>query len=142
MKQLYQIPKSGDMYVEDVPLPQLMPGMLLVRVAASLVSAGTERMAVDFAQKSLFQKAKSRPDLVRQVIDKARREGIFNTLEAANRKLDQPQSLGYSCAGTIIGIGEERGRIRYRGSSCLCGSRLCRPCRGCCCTEKSDGSDS
>ena len=56
MKQLYQIPKSGDMYVADVPLPQLMPGMFLVRVAASLVSAGTERMAVDFAQKSLFPK--------------------------------------------------------------------------------------
>ena len=83
MKQLYQIPKSGQMFVAEVPIPQLGAGMLLVHVAASLVSAGTERMAVDFAQKSLIQKARSRPDLVRQVIDKARREGILSTIEAS-----------------------------------------------------------
>jgi predicted dehydrogenase/threonine dehydrogenase-like Zn-dependent dehydrogenase len=63
-------------------------------------------MVVDFAQKSLVGKARSRPDLVRQVIDKARREGLLTTLEAAFNRLDQPMSLGYSSAGTVVEVGE------------------------------------
>ena len=76
-----------------------------MRTAASLVSAGTERMVVEFAEKILVGKARSRPDLVRQVLDKARREGLLTTLEAAFNRLDQPMPLGYSSAGTIIAVG-------------------------------------
>jgi predicted dehydrogenase len=77
-----------------------------VRTAASLVSAGTERMLVEFAGKNLLGKARSRPDLARQVLDKARREGVLTTLEAAFNRLDQPFALGYSSAGTIAAVGE------------------------------------
>jgi len=77
----------------------------LVQTAASLVSAGTERMVVEFAKKGMLGKAQSRPDLVRQVLDKARREGILTTLEAAMNRLDQPMALGYSSAGTILETG-------------------------------------
>jgi predicted dehydrogenase/threonine dehydrogenase-like Zn-dependent dehydrogenase len=77
-----------------------------VRTAASLLSAGTERMLVEFAGKSLIGKARSRPDLVRQAIDKARREGLLTTLESAFNRLDQPMPLGYSSAGTVASVGE------------------------------------
>ena len=90
----------------EVPMPLAQPGMALVRTAASLVSAGTERMLVDFASKSLLGKARSRPDLARQVFDKARREGVLTTVEAAFNRLEEPMPLGYSSAGTIAGIGE------------------------------------
>jgi threonine dehydrogenase-like Zn-dependent dehydrogenase len=80
--------------------------MVLVRTATSLVSAGTERMVVKFAEKSLVGKARARPDLVRQVFNKARREGVLSTLEATFNRLDQPIPLGYSSAGTITGLGE------------------------------------
>ena len=90
----------------EVPTPLAQPGMALVRTAASLVSAGTERMLVDFASKSLLGKARSRPDLARQVFDKARREGVLTTVEAAFSRLEEPMPLGYSSAGTIAGIGE------------------------------------
>lgn len=106
MKQVHLVPKNGRVVVAEVPAPQAAPGYVLVRVAASVVSAGTERSAVEFAQRSLLGKARSRPDLVRQFIDKARREGILSTFEAASRRLDQPQSLGYSCAGTVITVGD------------------------------------
>ena len=106
MKQLLQNLRSGETSVVDVPVPQVKPGMALVRTAASLVSAGTERMLVDFASKSLISKARSRPDLARQVIDKARREGLLTTAEAALNRLDQPLPLGYSSAGTISALGE------------------------------------
>ena len=79
--------------------------MALVRTAASLVSAGTERTLVEFAGKSLAGKARARPDLVRQTLEKARRDGILTTIEAVRRRLDQPMPLGYSSAGTIVEVG-------------------------------------
>ncbi|MCH7479771.1 MAG: bi-domain-containing oxidoreductase [Chloroflexi bacterium] len=106
MKQLLQNLRNGKIDIEDVPVPTPGPGMILIRTAASLVSAGTERMVVEFAEKSLVGKARSRPDLVRQIWDKAKREGIFSTVQAAFRRIDQPMPLGYSSAGTIVALGE------------------------------------
>ncbi len=107
MKQLLQNIRNGKTSITEVPIPTPGRGMALVRVAASLVSAGTERMVVEFAEKSLLGKARSRPDLLRQVFDKARREGVAPTLQATFNRLDQPMPLGYSSAGTIVGLGEE-----------------------------------
>jgi predicted dehydrogenase/threonine dehydrogenase-like Zn-dependent dehydrogenase len=106
MKQLLQNINSGETVIEDVPIPQIQPGMAVVRNKASLVSAGTERMLVEFASKSLVGKARSRPDLLRQVLDKARREGILLTVKAAFNRLDQPMPLGYSSAGVIEQVGD------------------------------------
>jgi predicted dehydrogenase/threonine dehydrogenase-like Zn-dependent dehydrogenase len=105
MKQLLQNLRTGETTVTDVPIPTPQAGEALVRTAASLVSAGTERTLVEFAEKSLVGKARSRPDLVRQVVDKARREGLLTTIEAAFSRLDQPMPLGYSSAGTIAALG-------------------------------------
>ncbi len=106
MKQLLQNIKNGQAVVAEVPVPTPRKGMALVKTAASLVSAGTERMVVEFAEKNLVGKARSRPDLVKQVIDKALREGLINTAQAAFNKLDEPMALGYSSAGTIVELGE------------------------------------
>lgn len=105
MKQLLQNIRSGETSVIEVPIPTPQEGEVLVCTATSLVSAGTERMLVEFAEKSLLGKARSRPDLVRQVMDKARREGLLTTVNAAFSRLDQPMPLGYSSAGTIVGLG-------------------------------------
>jgi len=106
MKQVLQHARTGDITVEEVPAPQLQPGCVLVRIAASIVSAGTERASAEFARKSLLQKAKSRPDLVRDVIAKVQRDGIFSALQTVRSRLDQPQNPGYSSAGTVIAVGE------------------------------------
>ena len=105
MKQVIQNLKTGKTQVIDTPIPTIQPGFLLVKSSASLVSAGTERSLVDFAEKSLVGKARARPDLFKQVLDKARKEGILSTLESAMNRLDQPLLLGYSSAGTVIEIG-------------------------------------
>ena len=106
MKQLLQNLKTGVTQVVDVPVPVIRPGFVLVRTQASLVSAGTERMLVEFAEKNLVEKARSRPDLVKQVITKARKEGILATVEAAFNRLDQPMPLGYSSAGDVVEVGQ------------------------------------
>ncbi|HYM79343.1 MAG TPA: bi-domain-containing oxidoreductase [Candidatus Dormibacteraeota bacterium] len=105
MKQVLQHARTGEITVEDVPAPQLLPGCVLVRIAASVVSAGTERASAEFARKSLLQKAQARPDLVREVIGKVQRDGILSAIQAVRSRLDQPQSPGYSSAGSVIAVG-------------------------------------
>ena len=106
MKQLLQNMSDGKAEVVDVPVPVVKPGYVLVRNRASVVSAGTERMIVSFAEKSLLGKAQSRPDLMKQVIDKAKREGVIPTLQSAFNRLDQPMALGYSSAGIVEQVGD------------------------------------
>jgi len=106
MKQVLKNINDGQTLIADVPVPSVRPGMALIKTGASLVSVGTERMVVEFAEKGLLGKAQSRPDLVRQVVDKARREGVLSTIEATFNRLDQPMALGYSSAGTVIAVGE------------------------------------
>jgi len=106
MKQVLQNMRDGKTTVTEVPVPTPHTGQALVKVATSLVSAGTERMLVEFGEKSLLGKARSRPDLVRQVVDKMKREGALPTLQAAFNRLDQPMALGYSSAGTIVALGD------------------------------------
>lgn len=107
MKQVLQNLKTGQLTVTDVPSPVAQRGRVLVRTVASLISAGTERMTVDMAKKSLLGKARERPDLVKQVIQKARNEGLMNTINAVRSKLGSSTALGYSAAGFVIGIGED-----------------------------------
>ena len=107
MKQVIQ-PLDADLpVVIDVPAPQTRRRQVLVQTAASLVSAGTERMVVDFAEKNLLAKARSRPDLVRQTWEKAQREGLLTTVDAVRSRLAQPMALGYSSAGVVIDVGGE-----------------------------------
>ena len=107
MKQIIQSARSGKLEVKNVPAPRADKGEILVRTHASLISAGTERMVVNFAKKSLVSKAKARPDLVTKVLNKAKNDGIKPTISAVMAKLDSPIPLGYSAAGTIISVGPE-----------------------------------
>jgi predicted dehydrogenase/threonine dehydrogenase-like Zn-dependent dehydrogenase len=106
MKQVLQNIKTGDTEIHESPIPHVQPKTALVKTSVSLVSAGTERMLVDFARKNLLEKARSRPDLAKQVLEKAKREGLVPTIKAAFNRLDQPMSLGYSSSGTILECGE------------------------------------
>src|SRR5882757_942756 len=106
MKQILQDARTGEIAVAEVPTPQLLSGCVLVRVAASVVSAGTERASAEFAGKNLLQKAKSRPDLVREVVSKVRRDGLFSAWQSVRNRLNQPQAPGYSSAGTVIAVGD------------------------------------
>ncbi len=120
MKQIIQSYKTGEMKLEEVPRPQVGKGMVLVETRASLVSAGTEKMLVDLAKKSLLGKAKARPDLVKKVISTAKKEGIKNTFNKVKGKLDTPIPLGYSCAGIVRAVGEGVDKFKP-GDKVACG---------------------
>src|SRR4028119_1679686 len=107
MKQILQNYKTGEVSVADVPPPIAQRGRVIVRTAASLISAGTERMTVELGRKSLLGKARERPDLVRQVFEKAQREGLMTTLTAVQSKLNATKALGYSAAGLVTDVGDD-----------------------------------
>lgn len=120
MKQLIQSFKTGELGIFDVPAPLCEDNGALVQTTVSLVSAGTEKMLVDFAKKNMLAKAKDRPDLVKQVVDKMKKEGVKNTLEKVFTKLDTPIPLGYSMAGKVVQVGENLSGINI-GDRVACG---------------------
>lgn len=106
MKQVLQDLANGKTGVVEVPAPLASPGNILIHTTTSLISAGTERMLVDFGKASLFSKARQQPDKVRQVLEKVRTDGLLATLDAVRSKLDQPLPLGYCNVGMVAGVGE------------------------------------
>jgi predicted dehydrogenase/threonine dehydrogenase-like Zn-dependent dehydrogenase len=97
--------RNGVVEVLDVPEPVLTPQSVLVDVRASLLSAGTERAKVEAGRQGLVGKARSRPDQVAQVIEKARNDGVLETVRAVRARLDQPSVLGYSASGIVLAVG-------------------------------------
>jgi predicted dehydrogenase/threonine dehydrogenase-like Zn-dependent dehydrogenase len=104
VKQIVQSMRTGVVNVLDVPPPRLAGPGVLVQTAVSLISAGTERAALEFAKASLVEKARSRPDLVKQVLDKVRRDGLVRTATVALARLDTPVAPGYATAGTVLAV--------------------------------------
>lgn len=107
MEQLTQKLGSGEMSIQELPIPQLTSGMVLVKNHYSLISAGTEGSTVKAARKSLIGKAKERPQQVKQVLEVFRKQGIVQTYRAVMKKLDAYSPLGYSCAGEVIAVAED-----------------------------------
>ena len=105
MKQILQDLKQGDTIVENVPVPLVRAGHLLIHTRSSLVSAGTERMLLEFGRAGFLEKARQQPDKVRQVFDKLRTDGIGPTMRSVQAKLDKPIPLGYSNAGVVVEVG-------------------------------------
>lgn len=105
MKQVLQHLRNGVLEVADLPTPKLSRGNVLIQTQASLISAGTERMLVEFGKANLLQKARSQPERVKQVLQKVQTDGLVPTMEAVLRKLDQPLPLGYSNAGLVLEVG-------------------------------------
>ena len=120
MKQLLQSVRTGEVCLTEVPPPQLTLGAVLVRNYASVLSVGTERKLAEFAGKNILQKAAARPDLVRQVVAKARREGLVSAFDAVQSRLNEPAPLGYSSAGIVVDAGGAVSDIRP-GDRVACG---------------------
>src|SRR3954451_15741229 len=106
MLQVVQAISGGDVRVVEVPRPVIGPTEVLVQTLASVISPGTERAVTQLAGSSVVQKARARPDLVRQVMKKAKTDGIVPTLRAVQQRLDDDMPLGYSAAGIALEVGE------------------------------------
>ncbi|AMD92045.1 bi-domain-containing oxidoreductase [Desulfomicrobium orale] len=105
MKQILQNLKNGATELIDKPCPQTGRHQLFIKTSASLVSAGTERMLIDFGKGNYLQKARQQPDKVRMVIDKIKTDGLMPTVDSVFAKLDTPLPLGYCNVGRVAEIG-------------------------------------
>ena len=106
MKQIIHNFKTGETFLEDVPVPKPGKGKLLIRSTHSLVSLGTERSLVEFGKANLIQKARQQPEKVKQVLDKVKSDGLMPTVETVFKRLDEPLPLGYCNVGKVLEIGE------------------------------------
>ena len=105
MKQILQDMGQGATYIAEAPAPAVSREALLIHSTISLISAGTERMLVDFGRASYLEKARQQPEKVRMVLDKVRTDGLMTTIEAVQSKLAQPLPLGYSNVGIVAQVG-------------------------------------
>ncbi len=106
MKQILQSLKTGATEIAEVPMPALSRGKIRIQTTYTLVSAGTERMLVEFGKANWLEKARQQPDKVRMVLDKFKTDGLQPTMEAVFNKLDQPLPLGYCNVGRINQLGQ------------------------------------
>ena len=117
MKQVLQNWKTGEIVTEDVPPPSLRQRSgVLVRNHYSLISAGTERTSVEFAQSSLVEKARSKPDEVKKILRDVRQQGFWSVYERVQRKMNVPVPRGYSCAGDVIAVSDDVDDLRPGGT--------------------------
>ncbi len=112
MKQVVQAVSGGPVRVLEVPRPTIGPTEVLVRTAISTISPGTEGAVTALAQANLLAKARARPDLVRQVVKRARAQGAPSTLRTVRSRLAGYLPLGYSAAGVAVEVGEAVAHVR------------------------------
>ncbi|MBT6008297.1 MAG: dehydrogenase, partial [Rhodobacterales bacterium] len=102
MKQILQNLSNGETSLVDVPCPKNIKSNMLIATSKTVVSAGTERMLVDFGKASYINKARQQPDKVKMVLNKIVTDGLMTTVDAVRSKLNQPLPLGYCNAGVIL----------------------------------------
>jgi polar amino acid transport system substrate-binding protein len=107
MRAVLEDLRAGEIGTYDVPEPELRSGGILVRTSFSAISAGTERAHIETSEKSLLGKALARPDMVRQVLDFARTNGVKAAYNKVQSRLGTLSSMGYSCAGSVIAVGRD-----------------------------------
>ncbi|MEL6962887.1 MAG: bi-domain-containing oxidoreductase [Pseudomonadota bacterium] len=106
MKQVLQNLGSGELMLAEVPCPEVARGHVLIQTRKSLISAGTERMLLEFGNANWIERARQQPDKVKMVLDKIKTDGLMTTVEAVRSKLDEPLPLGYCNVGEVIAVGE------------------------------------
>lgn len=112
MRQIIQNLRTGETSLQEIPVPMIRPGYILVKTTRSLVSLGTEKMLVEFSKANLINKARQQPDKVKLVLNKMQTEGVIPTLEAVFSKLDEPLPLGYCNVGIVEEVG--KGITQYK----------------------------
>lgn len=120
--------RSGEISLVDIPEPELNPEGILVRTHFSAISTGTERSTMELSSKSLLRKAMSRPDLVSQVVDYARSNGVRAAYQKVTSKLDTLAAMGYSCAGEVIAVGSEVNEFRIGDRVACAGAGYANHC--------------
>jgi predicted dehydrogenase/threonine dehydrogenase-like Zn-dependent dehydrogenase len=112
VKQILQDLAKGGTSVVHAPTPSVTSGHLLINTTCSLISAGTERMLVDFGKASLIDKALQQPEKVKMVLEKVQTDGLLTTVDAVRSKLGQPLPLGYCNVGVVSQVG--RGAEQFK----------------------------
>ena len=105
MKQL--LVRSGTVFLQEVPAPRVGPRNILVRVACSCLSVGTEMASVRMSGLPLYRRALKQPHHVKKALQLMKDQGIKRVYDQIKGRLDAGLPLGYSAAGTVVEIGDQ-----------------------------------
>jgi len=91
--------------VVDVPAPQLADNNILVKVAFSLISTGTETEGLAAGRKSLLRQVYENPLKIVRGLQMIRDEGLRQTVATVTSALESGYPTGYSCSGIVFACG-------------------------------------
>src|SRR6266403_308018 len=97
--------RRGSPIVADVPAPQVSDNTILVEVAFSLISTGTESANLSSGGKSVLQQAYQEPAKIVRGLQLVQQVGVRRAMEIVNGELDAAHAAGYSCSGTVVACG-------------------------------------
>lgn len=104
MKQVLSHP--GRVSVEQVPAPCAVgAGQVLVEVAFSLISAGTEVSNIGAPAKPPLQRALEKPQRLVKAAEFLAQHGVSKTIAKVQGQLEPGNPIGYSCSGIVIDVG-------------------------------------
>lgn len=99
--------RGSSVVVEEVPAPQVSPKSILVRVAHSCISTGTEMAGLQMSGLPLYRRALKQPGKAKRLLQSTREEGIYHTFQRVRGQLAAGLPTGYSAAGKVLNVGEE-----------------------------------
>ena len=103
MKQV--LLRGGKAIVEEVPDPYLDTGQVLVRVAWSCVSPGTELVAAATTRPGhVVERLRHQPEAARKALKLLQERGLRTVRQMAQYRLAVTKLAGYSCAGVVEAI--------------------------------------
>ena len=103
MKQV--LLSQGEIIVEDLPVPTIKSGEVLVKTAFSLISAGTEISGKKNSEGSFIGKILSDPQKLKKGLNILKEQGVKKTLEIAEAQKGIKGCLGYSLSGVVVETG-------------------------------------
>ncbi|HBY58144.1 MAG TPA: oxidoreductase [Candidatus Atribacteria bacterium] len=110
MKQV--LIKKGKAIVEDIPAPMVSPGRVLVKVAYSCISAGTEMASIKSSGQTIIQRALREPQNIKKGLNLIKEKGILKTKNILQSTFESGSPTGYSTAGTVVEVGAQVRNIK------------------------------
>ena len=117
MKQV--LLRRGSIFVEDVPAPCLEDGRVLLEVAYSFISPGTEISDLKNSGMSLLERSWRQPENVIKALNEIRADGFSKTFSKIKARLDDFRQTGYSCSGVVVNVSNNISDLR-RGDKVAC----------------------
>jgi NADPH:quinone reductase-like Zn-dependent oxidoreductase len=105
--------QKGRAILQEVSVPKVGKNDVLVKVAYSFISSGTEGATVVASGQSLLRKfLNNSKEAISKIQSSINENGILGTYHLIANKSKQVLEVGYSCSGEVVEVGENVEHIK------------------------------